>query len=56
MAAFRFFHFHLFHAATPAPAGVRSAYDDTTPQATRCALTAQWSLGAQGRPACRWKA
>jgi hypothetical protein len=50
MAAFRFFRI------LQSPRAVRSAYDDATPQTTHAGLTALWSPGAQGRPACRWKA
>ena len=50
MAAFRFF--RIFRTRDAA----RSAYDETTPQILRAPLTALWSSGSEGRPACRWKA
>jgi hypothetical protein len=50
MAAFRI----LF---APRVRGVlRSAYDETPPPSVRAPLTANWSFGSAGRPACSWRA
>lgn len=52
MAAFSFFRFLRRRD------DVRSAYDETTPlrMPNVAHLSASWSQGSEGKPACRWKA